>query len=111
MGGGSIARELADDIWQQTGLTPTVRGGFLVVDDGHGGEYVLSSREGTLPDGSTLMMVHDQCQIGADEPTLLLDLTGLTAGAISEARTSAVACTAIVERQATIERLTLASRV
>ena len=102
---------LMEDIWSQTSLTPTIRGGFLVVDDGHGGEYVLSSRESGLPDGSTLMMVHDQCQIGADEPTLLLDFEGMDGSRHSQANVAGLACAAVRERQATIERLLTASRV
>ena len=93
----------------QTGLTPHVVAGrfgsHLIVCDNHHGQYVISSREGGLPDGYSLMLVHDQSAIGG-EHSLLLDLVGLDGGLHSLARTSALVCEQINALQRVLQRLT-----
>jgi len=100
----SVTNALMDDIYMQTGLTPHIEGTFLTVCDNHHGQYVATNRESMLPDGSSLMLVHDQTACGG-EGTLLMDDTGMSGTLHSLAETSALVIKAILARQQVIEGL------
>ena len=100
----SVTRDLAEDIYATTGLTPHIEGTFLCVGDNNHGQYVISSRESTLPSGSSLMLVHDQTACGG-ETTLLFDTDNLAGTPHSLAQTSAACCWHIVARQQVVEGL------
>jgi len=93
-----------DDIYTQTGLTPHIEGHFLTVCDNHHGVYVATNRESMLPDGSSLMLVHDQTACGG-EVTLLMDVASLDGTLHSLAQTSADVCNHILARQQVVEGL------
>ena len=104
----SVTRELMDDIWTQTGLTPSIISGawgtFLIVCDNHHGQYLISNRNSGLPDGSSLMLVHSQVALGG-ENSLLLDLVGLDGTPRTLAQTSALVCEEIQAMQRVLVRL------
>ena len=105
----SVTQELAEDIYAATGLTPhTIAGAFgafLIVCDNHEGQYVLSNRASGLPDGFSLMLIHDQSAIGG-EHSLLLDLVGLDGSLHSLAETNEAVCEQINAMQRVRRRLT-----
>lgn len=101
----SVTHDLMDDIWEVTGLTPHILGRLVIVCDNYYGQYVVSSRDSGLPDGSSLMLVHDQSDLGGDN-SLLLDLTDLDGSVRSLTRTSALVCERINAQQQTLQRLT-----
>jgi len=100
----SVTDALADDIYTQTGLTPHIEGTFLTVCDNHHGQYVATNRESMLPDGSSLLLVHDQTACGG-EVTLLMDRDNLAGTLHSLAQTSADVCGHILARQQVVEGL------
>ena len=63
--------DLIEDIYTQTNLTayPVINKwgcAELIMDDGYGGTWVIGNGSGSLPDGFSIFLDHDQTEMGGD---------------------------------------------